>query len=340
MKTRTLAAFLGCAMLTACGAVDGDFDTKKVVPEDRAVTLAVPGNAELAAAAGTGKRHDAVGQRAEFYALTYQISRTLNGHAIALLAVVRGVLAFPATTSDGDKRVWGPYTPGGLEPNTFRFTAEKTAEDAYTFVLEARPRASTAEADFRTLLEGATEHSGPAKVKGSLTLHLDAARALEPQGVCGDGKVTFVFDTTAEPRTISVQLRGFREGNPEAPLCRGGDTPTDADYAYRHEAGGAGQFLFSVKGDVHEPGENKPELEDIRIRSRWTADGSGRSDVTVSGGEVAADLTRAGLAEERVTVTECWDTRYLVTYESASPIEVRRTDGDPASCVFTAAELP
>ena len=339
--TNSKMALCGVLLLGACGA-QGDFDAARVVPGDKALRLDVPArDATTLAAPADGKDlRYAVGDTGRFYALTLSVSRALNLQALALLGVVRAVVHLPPTRDDGDTKVWGPYTPGGLEPGTFRLTAQRVAADRYTFKLELRPRASSAEADYRVVLDGESEQVAGDRGKGRITLDFDVARTIDTTS-CDSGKATFFYDATQPARQIRVELRGYADRNDANPICRK-EVPHDADYAYTREGSGAGTFLFHVQANVNDASERKPLLEDIKIRSRWQADGAGRSDVSVAGGEVVQDLASAGLGVDKVTATECWGTTFRVTYQTSAPeaVHLWPTEGAPASCVFTAAELP
>ncbi len=341
MMTNRKLALLGVLFLGACGA-QGDFDSAKVVPGDKALRLDVPaGDATtLVAPAGDKDVLYAVGDTGRFYAMTLSVSRALNLQAIALVGVVRLIVHLPPTRDDGDTKVWGPYTPGGLEPATFRLTVHKAGTDQYTFKLEERPRASTAEADYRVVLDGESEQVAGDRGKGRITLDFDVARTIETTS-CENGKATFFYDATQPARSIRIELRGYANKNDANPICRK-EVPHDVDYAYTRESSGAGTFLFHVQTNVNDAGENKPLLEEVKIRSRWQADGAGRSDVSVTGGEVVQDLARAGLGVDKVTATECWGATFKVTHQTSAPeaVHLFPSEGDPASCVFTAAELP
>ncbi len=334
-------AWLGVLLFGACGA-QGDFDVKKVVPGDQALRLDVPARdamTRLPPAGGKDVR-DAVGEPGRFYAMTLSVSRAMNLQALALLGVVRAVVHLPPTRDDGDSKVWGPYTPGGLEPATFRLTAQKVADDHYTFKLEARPRASSAEADYKIVLDGESEQVAGDRGKGRIRLDFDVARTLDPTS-CENGKATFFYDATQPAREIRVELRGYASRNDGNPVCRR-ELAHDADYAYTRDSSGAGTFLFDVQANVNDASEAKPLLEQIKIRSRWQADGAGRSDVAVTGGEVVQDLARAGLGVDKVTATECWGASFRVSYQTSAPeaVHLWPTEGDTASCAFSAAELP
>src|SRR5690606_29329581 len=79
----------------------------------------------------------------------------------------------------------------------------------------------------------------------------------------------------------------------------------DSTYRYTEAADASGTFEFVAEANIH--GAEKPGEEMVRINSRWQGDGAGRSDVILSGNEISADLSAAGLSESSVQASQCWD---------------------------------
>lgn len=335
MRTVSKSLLLSVALSAAamgCGRAGG---LQGALPGDEAVSINVPGS-QRAQASSTAQ--GLVGETSEFYVHTYRISRFLNGHVVGLLAHLRAITNNRPTSQDGDTSVWGPHTPGGLEPLTYRLTAVKIAENTYTLNLEARPKASQDEAAYVTLLDGQVQGSGQedGRGKGVLSLHFDNARAINP-GVRERGNIHVSFDAMTEPRTVAVDFEQFAGGED-------GAVPGDATYRYEEAQDASGSFLFSVLANVHKAQENKPGLERMTLKSRWIANGEGRGDVTVEGEEVQAQLTEAGIAAESVQATECWGADFAVVFQDTLPAEladhIRPTQGDAASCAVAQAEFP
>src|SRR5690606_32243041 len=67
-----------------------------------------------------------LGETSEFYQMTYNVSRTINGGILGVFDLIDHIVAHPATVSEENRRVWGPSEPRGLERNAFMFTAERT----------------------------------------------------------------------------------------------------------------------------------------------------------------------------------------------------------------------
>jgi hypothetical protein len=226
------------------------------------------------------------------------------------------ILALTPTETDNETyAVWGPSEPKGLERNSFRFTVNKVDDAQYTYKLEARPKAATEESDFVIVWEGTSFPDGADGGHGDLDIH---------------------FGTL---RTIDVIFTGV------ANACNA-EAPNNASYHYEETAEGAGLLDFVFVKNTHSDDENKPLAETSAVRSRWLADGQGRSDVRISGGEIPADLA-ANIPDTTATsadIVECWDAGFNVVYVDTNPDELEPylgydEEGDAAACAFTDASF-
>ena len=328
MTTKTLTTLSLLALgstLGACGPAEG---LSGMLPSNEAVSIRVPGGDD-----GGGLEQALLGDVSEFYVHTYRTSRFLNGHVVGLLERMREVTQHPPTTTDGPRSTWGPYTPGGLEPLTYRLVAEKVADNTYNLDLQGRPRRATGEEDYKSLIDGQVVGSGQGdgRAKGSLTLHFDNAGAMNP-GVLERGEVLIGFDALQWPRAITVDFAQFAG-------AEGG--PHDATYRYTENEDRSGTFLFSVLLNVHRAEEARPGLETMALRSSWAASGAGRGDVTITGDEVAAQLSEASMDATAVQATECWGEEFTVVFQDTLPAElrdgIRPLQGDAAACAVTAS---
>jgi hypothetical protein len=125
-----------------------------------------------------------------------------------------------------------------------------------------------------------------------------------------------------------------------------GETPYDAHYVYTEAVDRSGSMDFSIQGNIHNANENKPALEVVAVRSRWLADGTGRSDMRISGGEVTTDLQHylPNSNAQSVDVVECWDTSFVISHTDTTPDELEGVmdhapSGDVALCPYAEAEF-
>lgn len=348
MRTATrsslCAALLAGSTLAGCTSLDDEY--RGALPQSRQITIAVPerGGAAGKASAGEGVGEIGqalVGQLSEYYQFTYGVSTVVNASALALLGLLHAVVEQRPTSQTQNSRTWGPHTPGGLDPLTYRAVVTRVAPLEYTFAIEARARGSQSDADFLPLLDGEITLGGsPGTGKGNMSLHFDNGRALRP-AQCEQGTVSYVFDDTQPLATLDVIFDRFANANPRGLGC-GSETPHDATYHYDRGGDGSGSFVFALQTDVHKKSDGKPALEDVSIRSRWLASGAGRADVKVAGGEVKSDLEAAGAGQAAVILSQCWDTSFLTAYETSTPEAVKLvpTAGDPGACAFPVMQLP
>jgi hypothetical protein len=96
-------------------------------------------------------------------------------------------------------------------------------------------------------------------------------------------------------------------------------------YYYAEAADGTGDFQFRLFADTDDPG---PAWEVSAIRSRWQPTGAGRSDVSISGGDLGLNVT--------VTASECWDASFGEVYYTDSATW-KPTSGDPSLCAYANA---
>jgi hypothetical protein len=326
------------------GCIPDSTEYSEATPTAKQVTIPVPGANGTTSAASNGlgsSSYALLGAPSEYYAFTYTVSVGVNTGTIALIDMVKAIVEQKPTSATATSRTWGPYTPGGLDPLTYRMLVTKVAPGQFTFSLDARLKSSTSDADYQAFLDGMmTKGSAPDTGQGTMTLHFDNRRTLVPSA-CEEGSIAFAFDNTGSPATNNVMFAQFANNNPANPACKS-DTPTDATYKFDQDSTGAGDFVFAFAANVNKPSENKPALENVSIRSRWQASGAGRSDFQISGGDVAVDLMALNITPDYVTASQCWGAAFTTVYETSSPAQLNlvATDGDATQCAFTSAMLP
>jgi hypothetical protein len=302
------------------------------IPARDVVKMRVPGASSSAQQALTA------GAQADFYSASRDAAIHVNAGVQWVFDVVDRVIVLPPTTQTGNTAVWGPTLPQGLEKNAFRFTVVEVEPGHFTYHLDARPKASSDDADFQTIFEGDAHPDAQDRGHGSMDLHLSAARSVD-DSVCLQGDVHVDYDATIEPRTLGVHFVGVGDA------CKGEPTH-EARFAYSEASDHAGALDFVVVGNVHKAEQNEPLEETLAIRTRWQADGQGRSDVRVSGGEIAQDLAThvPGTQATTVDVSECWDASFTLDFQATTPSELgdvlqHPASGDASACVFTDASF-
>jgi hypothetical protein len=254
----------------------------------------------------------AVGQLAEYYTYTRGITRFLNGSSAWVLVLIHSIVQYPVTTVDGNVYTWGPWAEG-LDPAEYKLVVTALANGNFEYQLAGRPRNSTGA--FETVISGtAIPGATDAESKGQLLLDFDAAERVNPVDNDGTGQLTIRYDFAA--RTLDLDAVTVENAR-----------PVTARYSYKAQADGAGDMVFGVRGNA----DSGAGLESLTLRSRWLANGAGRGDARVTGGDV-------GAAE--LTASECWDNQFRRVYFIAEAGMLGGAEGDVANCAFASADLP
>jgi hypothetical protein len=254
----------------------------------------------------------AVGQLAEYYTHTRNITRTLNGSSAWVLILIHSIVQYPVTTVEGNVYTWGPWAEG-LDPAEYKLVVTAMANGNFEYQLAGRPRNTTGA--FETVIAGtAIPGATDAQSKGQVLLDFDAAERVNPVDNDGKGQLTIKYDFAA--RTLELDATSVENNR-----------PATAHYVYKTQVDGSGDMVFGLRGNA----DGGAGLESLTLRSRWQTGGAGRGDARVTGGDV-------GTAE--ITASECWDTQFRRTYFIAEAGMLGGTEGNVANCVFATADLP
>jgi hypothetical protein len=308
---RTLILFaIGMSLVPLSGCELDPF--RAALPGVNQITLKLPGAQKSGQALSTG-------ELSPMYEKTANVTGGVNGAVHGVYGLIRKIVSMPATERGENHRQWGPSEPSGLERLSYRFRVERDAPetnpDHYLFGLDARVKGQVKEGDFKNLIRGEVQVDENGEKIGSITLDFSNHGDLKPDA-CHKGQAVIDFDTRIEPRTVVVNFLGV--GNP----CN--DEPAkDATYIFSGRRNGMGELHFSVVGDLHDPAEKRPAEEVLEIHSQWDANGQGRADITLSGGEVPLELAERGVKAQSVTGTECWDELFGLVYAETEPVQMR-----------------
>lgn len=256
---------------------------------------------------------------AKWYAFTRGVRDGVNVVTRDVLAGVWLIVHSKPTAVSEDHAEWGPYTDA-LEPVSYRFRVERVAAAEYDYTLEGRPKASTSDADYRAVLRGKGFGRRDARHgDGTFTIDLDAARALDPsQHQSDSGTVTITHDL---PANIGRELGAL-------PRTINADVTPKGELWVRIQSRANADFTGALDVDAHADTDDSKAtlLEDISVQSRWRADGAGRADISVVGGDLPVSIPL-------VTATECWGSDFSRAYYGDSA-NFEPTFGDVASCAY------
>lgn len=329
--TLTAAAALPLASAGGCLREEGDDAERfrEAIPTADHVRVAGPEAAPVGAAAEASIRALASGgwddgPWAKYYGFTREVRDGVNDVTAVVLGSVWLIVHTEPSTLREREAIWGPWADS-LSPAEYRLRVTESAPDEYDYALEGRPKGSAAA--YAAVLSGRGHGRGdPRHGDGWFEIDLDAVRALDPFEVReGSGKIRITHDL--DPRITRQLFVGDRAVSAEV-------TPTELEVWWVAESvsreDGTGTLQVRAHDDADET--RLTRLEDLEIASRWRADGAGRADVVVSGGDVPA-------AVGAVRAVECWGTDFTTSYY-ADDLEWEPTTGDPSACAFAEPAPP
>jgi len=299
--------------LVACVQQDKAPDElERALPQAETVQIKLPQPARSADARSADAR--TIGQLATWYVATRDVTRTFNGGTGWVLVLLHTIVQFPVTTVHDNTYTWGPWSES-LDPAEYKLDVHALADGTYTYQLSGRSK-TQAGAAFHVVIDGkADPRKGDLQGNGQFLLDFDASRAVNPVDA-GDARGTMDVNYDLATRHLDLTIMSTDALG----------QPALADYAYNAAADGAGDMVFALTGNAG----GGPALESSTLRSRWQADGQGRADGRIGGGDLGA---------VQATASECWGKTFQRVYYTDS-VGFAATEGDPASCVFTTASAP
>jgi len=335
MYAKTSLWFGGCALalnLVAGCALQKKDDAdafREAVPQSESVSLSGPDtssntSSSTATAAIVPSRHtEATTPPAPTYAKWYGFTRDMrdgvNGVTAGILGGVWTIIQSEPSAIEKDAATWGPWNDE-LDPATYRFRVTRVAQDEYNYVLEGRPKASTADGDYQAVLTG-HGYGEPSTLhgQGTFTIDLDAARSLDPYKHPNDSGTVkvdyqlphdFTEHLGALPRTITATV-----------------TPQgEAHYAVVSTANEDHTGAIHVQAHVDIDDSKLTKLEDVTVESKWNQTGAGRADITIVGGDLPTSISE-------VDAVECWGTDFAQSYYNDS-VGFAPTAGEVSACVY------
>jgi hypothetical protein len=316
-------------LIGACRPVEPELDDfRNGVPRQETVETRVPAQAGQALTASDAVEIHQLALRgltADTYRLTRTVSGVINGGGAFALAIVKAVVSLPPTEVSGDTAVWGPGH-GALDPVSWKLTVRHLGDHKYSYELAGRDRRVSTGA-FTVVLSGthAASVDGNGRAiegfgSGDFTLDWDAQATL-PLAEREVGSAHYTYARASLTATVEIDA-DFRQVNDDN---RPGQR-VDVTYRYRSTpgAGGSMQFVHTVPPQMAQTGAR------WAVKSRWAQDGTGRSDVRATGGDLPAGF--------QATASECWDTGFDSVFFLANwPLAPSYGD-EATNCVFKPAE--
>ncbi|MBZ0271803.1 hypothetical protein K8I61_07180 [bacterium] len=296
------------------GDDDDDSDWRDALPDAASLAMTIPGQDE-------DDYYKSVGELATLYEETVDSTREVNYAILSFISIIDEITSYPPTSESEDTAVWGPWIDDGLSPVEMLFTMVNTGGEDYEYTLGWR--AKNTEDEFTTVWSGSTTVSTDTSRRGvgEFYLDLDVAASLDPT-VDQEGSISCDYDTVSDGREINVHWQDYDSEYEDLP------GPITADYAYHNHADNTGEFTASWHGDAHWEeyhGDEFAKAEDVWFATKWQGNGVGRSDFSVTGGDVD-DMQAGGFDVSAFLATECWGETFLRTYYSEGVVLV--SDGE------------
>ncbi len=255
-----------------------------------------------------------VGELADWYVATRNVTRTFNGGSAWVLILIHTIVQFPVTTVNGDTYTWGPWSDT-LDPAEYKLDVKDMGDGTYQYQLSGRNK-TQAGSSFEVVIDGVADpRPGDLKGNGTFLIDFDAGKRVNP--VDGDpnarGTVEVRYDLAARHLDLSIMSTNDL------------GQPVQAEYAYNETEAGGGDMVFDITGDAG----GTAAQENIVLRSRWQADGQGRADARLSGGDLATTAE----------ASECWSDTFRRVYYTDN-VNFAPTEGTASACAFATADLP
>jgi hypothetical protein len=255
-----------------------------------------------------------LGDIANYYVVTRDVTRTLNGGTGWVLVLIHAIVQYPVTSISGNTYTWGPWSDA-LDPAEYKLEVTANLDGTFDYLLSGRNK-TVAGSQFEVVIDGyADPRAGEHKGSGDFKLDFDAGKRVNPID-SGDakGNVTVSYDLAARHLDMIAK----------APDDNG--NPAMFEYAYNETTDGGGDMVFNVTAD----GGGTALPENIVIRSRWLSDGSGRGDARLAGGD---------LGSTQAIASECWNSLFRRVFYTDN-VAFQPTEGDVAGCAYGTADLP
>ena len=303
---RTVVGFASVACFAACGNYSND---------DLDFQLALPQQSDLSANVQLSLARV---NSAEYYRDTRNAITTFNTMISDLLGLIEHVRGYPATSRQGNRRIWGPF-PTDKYPTTWQIRVVMDRSSVSSTLLhmdywvQVRP-VGTDDSAWVSFLSGSYDSSGSART-GTGEIHLlasDARGAKYPvdddPGLVNLDHMDVQYDNTAYPLRVTMTIVNL----PKAETQSG-------TYDYSENQNGSGSMTFDWQGTT-DAGVSIVAT----MKAQWLDSGAGRADVT-------GHLTANTSGTATLLGTDCWGVDTVASYSfrsGQSPV------GDPAACLF------
>ena len=291
------------ASLVACVQQDASpAEIDRVLPTSDQVSIKLP-----------APHTRSVGQLANWYVATRDITQTFNGGSAFVLVLLHAIVKFPATTVSGNTYTWGPWSDA-LDPAEYKLVVTAKGDGTYSYQLSGRSK-TVANSAFEVVVDGTSDpRKGDLQGNGEFLLDFDASHRVNALDKSDSkGSVDVRYDLAARHLDLTIMSTDAL------------GKPALANYAY-NESDAGGDMTLGFSSDVG----GGPALESATLHSRWLTTGAGRADGRIGGGD---------LGTIQATASECWDTGFKRVFYTDS-VTFAATEGLESACAFATADVP
>jgi hypothetical protein len=255
---------------------------------------------------------------AEYYRDTRNAITTFNTMISDLLGLIEHVRGYPATSRQGNRRIWGPF-PSDKYPTTWqiRVVMERSSVSStllhMDYAVQVRP-VGTDDSAWVSFLTGSYDSSGSART-GTGEIHLlasDARGAKYPvdddPGLVNLDHMDVHYDNTTYPIRVNLTIVNLPDVKTQS-----------GTYDYAENQDGSGSMTFDWQGTT----DTGASIA-AKMKAQWLGSGAGRADVT-------AYLTANTSNPPVLLGTDCWGVDTVASYSFRSG---QSAVGDPAACLF------
>jgi len=259
-------------------------------------------------------------ETAYFYQDGCRVISYVNGVVRDVMTLLNTAISHPPTHQGGGVYIWGPFEPE--EGITMMFGMQKNEDGSIGYKLDAK-RTEDADSAFLTILRGRIEEGEDLGHNvGSFDLSYDNIQAIKPAAGVG-GVAEYDYDSLGNQTGVHARLHDILAGD---------GLRHQAEVSYVVNADSSGEMWYGYTDDLKAgdtaTASGEVVQETAKVHTRWLSDGQGRSDATITGGD---------LGENVGFVTECWDADYFEVYAAAN---WAGETGDSSLCVFESPQFP
>lgn len=253
----------------------------------------------------------------DFYLFTHDVTDDVNDFIFEVLDTVNDITSYDGEWVDDYTLAWGPIEYSPLDPCVSYLAVTWNQDGTYEWFLMEWPKNGDQDDGVVDAWGIVDPYPNPSDSTGAFWIDFDTMLLMDPtREASGQVYVEYLLDVGIG--AAQAWFDGFA-GVP-------GDDTVDAYYAFTSEQSGAGEMLFGFVADLNETGTD----EVMAVHSRWDDQGAGRSDSTVTAGD---------LGETQAHISECWGADFAMVYHG-DDAGWTEPSGDEALCSFNPGEWP